>query len=55
MGRRVQFGRLSQHLLDRAATPDEVAEWTRQIGLGRSESWVTAQIAGSTEYAEVIT
>jgi hypothetical protein len=40
-----------QHLLGRAATPDEVSARTRDIAMGHSEVWVTAQVAGSEEYA----
>ena len=51
-GRRVRFDRLYQHLLARAAQPVEVADAVAAIQAGRTEPWVTAQIAGSDEYVE---
>jgi len=51
-GRRVRFNRLYQHLLARDAQPDEVADAVAAIQSGRTEQWVTAQIAGTNEYLE---
>jgi hypothetical protein len=51
-GRRVRCHRLYQHLLARDAQPDEVADAVAAIQYGRTEPWVTAQIAGTTEYVE---
>ena len=51
-GRRVRFDRLYQHLLARDAQPVEVADAVAAIQSGRTEQWVTAQIAGSDEYLE---
>jgi hypothetical protein len=50
-GRRVQFNRLYRRLLGRDATPDEVTAGTTEVRHGRPETWVTALIAGSGEYA----
>ena len=51
-GRRVQFNRLHQHLLGRNATTGEIALRVQQVGQGRTEAWITGQIAGSSEYVE---
>jgi hypothetical protein len=50
-GRRVQFNRLYQRLLGRDATADEVTAGTTEVRHGRPETWVTALISGSAEYA----
>jgi hypothetical protein len=50
-GRRVQFNRLYRRLLGRDATADEVTAGTTAVRHGRPETWVTALIAGSAEYA----
>jgi len=50
-GRRVQFDRVYRHLLGRDATADEVAAGSTEVRRGRPETWVTALIAGSEEYA----
>ena len=51
-GRRVRFNRLYQHLLARDAQPVEVADAVAAVQSGRTEPWVTAQIAGTNEYVE---
>jgi PAS domain-containing protein len=50
-GRRVQFNRLYQRLLGRDASAEEVRAGTTEVRHGRPETWVTALIAGSEEYA----
>jgi hypothetical protein len=50
-GRRVQFNRLYQRLLGRDATSDEVTAGTAAVRHGHPETWVTARVAGSDEYA----
>ena len=50
-GRRVQFNRLYRRLLGRDATADEITAGTAEVRRGHPETWVTALIAGSPEYA----